>query len=185
MPEDKSQPENQTQPQQTYGPAPVAPSTPYQQQPVNQQYFGQPQAAPVQYVVHAESLKGIKGWLLVFTIGFALAGLGYLGVFFTSISVSASADSIISAIFAPILAAAFFTTVVFVAMQKKLGKWLAIGTLALGAFYTILENIVNFASNKNDSAVSLIASIVFTLVIYGLYALYFFTSRRVKETLVA
>jgi hypothetical protein len=46
-----------------YGPAPAEQNIPYEQQPVNQQYFAQPQAAPVQYVVMAQSLKGVKGWL--------------------------------------------------------------------------------------------------------------------------
>ncbi len=36
-------------PNAQYGPVPTEQTTPYQQQPVNQQYFAQPQAAPVQY----------------------------------------------------------------------------------------------------------------------------------------
>ena len=51
-----------------YGPAPVEQNVPYEQQPVNQQYFAQPQAAPVQYVVMAQSLKGVKGWLAFFMV---------------------------------------------------------------------------------------------------------------------
>ena len=42
---------------QQYGPAPAEQNASYEQQPVNQQYFAQPQAAPVQYVVMAQSLK--------------------------------------------------------------------------------------------------------------------------------
>lgn len=183
MPEDKSQAQSQPQ---TYGPAPVSPTTPYQEQPVNQQYFAQPQAAPVQYVVQSESLRGVKGWLMVFTIGFALLGLSYLGVFFNSLSVDATGESILNVIFTPILVIALLTTVVFIALQKKVGKWLAIGSLGLGAFYTILGNIISFVSNHNNSsAVNLVSGIVLPLVGYGLYSLYFFASRRVKETLVA
>lgn len=179
---------NEQQPEQqpTYGPAPVTPTTPYQEQPVNQQYFAQPQAAPVQYVVMAESLKGVKGWLLFFTVCFALSGLGYISIFFTSMMDLNTAGAILSLIFSPFLAAAAITTTVFIAMQKKLGKWLAVGTLGLFALYGVINSIVTFASGSStaDSAPLLISGIITGLVFEGLLMLYFFVSKRVKETLV-
>lgn len=179
----EQQPVNQ---QPTYGPAPVAPNTAYQQQPVNQQYFAQPQAAPVQYVVMAESLKGLKGWLLFFVICFALSGLGYITAFFTAMVDLSASGAILNLIFTPFLAAAAITTTVFIAMQKKLGKWLAIGTLGLFALYGVINSIVSFASGLStaDSAPLLISGILTGLVLEGLLMLYFFTSKRVKETLV-
>jgi len=68
----------QPDPNAQYGPAPQPQNTPYEQQPVSQQYFAQPQAAPVQYVVMAESLKGVKGWLIFFDIFTCTSNLGYL-----------------------------------------------------------------------------------------------------------
>lgn len=170
----------------TYGPAPVDPNTQYQQQPVNQQYFAQPQAAPVQYVVMAESLKGIKGWLLFFTVCFVLSGLSYISIFFSSMTDLSSAGAILNLIFSPLLAAAAITTTVFIAMQKKIGKWLAIGTLGLFALYGVISTIIGFATgtSETDSAPLLISSIIVGLVIEGLFILYFFVSKRVKETLV-
>lgn len=181
--------EQQPAPQQpvTYGPAPADPNTPYQQQPVNQQYFAQPQAAPVQYVVMAESLKGIKGWLLFFTVIFAIMGVSYITIFFTAMTNLGDATAIVNLIFAPFVAAASIVTTVFVAMQKKLAKWLAIGTLGIYALFGIVNVIVQFATNATGAAESapvLISSILVALVLYGLWMLYFFVSKRVKETLV-
>lgn len=185
--EKQSQPPQSAQPQQAnFGPAPVDPNTPYQQQPVNQQYFAQPQAAPVQYVVMAESLKGVKGWLLFFTISFALVGVAYITAFFNSMLNLDGASAIITLIFAPVIAAAAITTTVLIAMQKKLGKWLAIGTIGFLALYILISNIVAFATDDSStsSAPVLISIIISNLVFDGLYMLYFFTSKRVKETLV-
>lgn len=177
----------QAQPEQpaVYGPAPAAPFTPYQQQPVNQQYFAQPQAAPVQYVVMAQSMKGLKGWLLFFAICFAISGLTFIGYFFNSMQSLDSASSVVMLIFAPLLAIAYITSTVFIAMQKKLGKWLAIGSLGLATIYGIISLIVGFASGVGATNVAVLVSAIITqLVVEGLLMLYFFTSRRVKETLV-
>ncbi len=187
--------QNKEQQPQTFGPAPVDPNTQYQQQPVNQQYFAQPQAAPVQYVVMAESLKGIKGWLLFFTIVFAIYGIVFITFFFGAMNNSAmdssamnnatQSNSVVALIFTPLLAAASITTTVFLAMEKKLAKWLAVGTLGLVALYNIINAIVNFTAGVSEaSAPSLISGIVITMIFSGLLMLYFFVSRRVKETLV-
>ena len=178
---DKKQPQPQN-----FGPAPVDPNVAYQQQPVNQQYFAQPQAAPVQYVVMAQSLKGVRGWLLFFAIVFGLAGLGYIGYFFTAMTDLSNPSSIVNLIFAPLLAAAFITSVVFIAMEKSLGKWMAVGSLAFAAVYSIISSIVSYASGSSEasSPAMLISTIITGLVSSSLFILYFFVSKRVKETLV-
>lgn len=178
---DKKQPQ-----QQNFGPAPVDPNVAYQQQPVNQQYFAQPQAAPVQYVVMAQSLKGVRGWLLFFAIVFGLSGLGYIGYFFAAMTDLGNPTSIVNLIFSPLLAAALITTVVFIAMEKSLGKWLAIGSLAFIAVYNVITSIVSYASGSSDSSspAMLISTIITGLIMSGLFILYFFVSKRVKETLV-
>lgn len=208
----KQQPEQPVQPQYApqpdpnaqYGPAPQPANTPYQQQSVNQQYFAQPQAAPVQYVVMAESLKGLKGWLMFFTVLFGLQALGMIMVFFGSMLVSASAASIVAMIFSPFIAAAAIATVVLISMGKKLGKWAAIGTIGLSTLYSIIGSIIAFVSpaatrassydadyyyssssvSAESSVPMLIATILATIVVSALYSLYFINSRRVKETLV-
>lgn len=185
--QDNKQPAPQPEQPQTYGPAPAAPATPYQQQPVNQQYFAQPQAAPVQYVVMAESLKGIKGWLLFFTICFALSGIAYITVFFTAMLDLSTASAIVNLIFAPLVAAASIASTVLIAMQKKIAKWVAIGTLGIYALFSTVNVIVQFAVGASDAASSaplLISAILVSLVLYGLWMLYFVTSKRVKETLI-
>lgn len=180
------QPVQSAQPQQNFGPAPVDPNTQYQQQPVNQQYFAQPQAAPVQYVVMAPSLKGVKGWLLFFTICFALSGIGYISMFFTSMTDLSSPSAILSLVFSPLLAAGSLATTILIAMQKKLGKWLAIGTLGLYALNGVINSIVAFSSgtSSESTAPALLSAIIIGLVMEGLFMLYFFVSKRVKETLV-
>lgn len=177
--------QNKEQQPQTFGPAPVDPNTAYPQQPVNQQYFAQPQAAPVQYVVMAQSLKGVRGWLLTFAIIFGLAGLGYISYFFRAMTDLSTAASVVMLIFSPLLAAAFITATVFLAMEKKLGKWLSIGALGLSALYSIINAIATFAAGESsDSAPALISAIITNIVVAGLLMLYFFVSRRVKETLI-
>ena len=173
------------QPESVVSPAPQ-PVTPEQQQTVTaQQYFAQPQAAPVQYVVMAESLKGVKGWLLFFTIGFGLAGLSYISMFFAAMTDLGSASNIINLIFAPILAALAIATVVFISMEKQLGKWLAVGTLGVGAVYGVVNSIVAAVAGMNSDSIPLLMSgIVTGLILQGLIILYFFVSKRVKETLV-
>ena len=98
--------------QQLFGPAPAPAETPYEKQPVSQQYFAQPQAAPVQYVVMAPSLKGVKGWLAFFMVILAIDALIYVGVFFNSLLNLSVATSVISAIMAPIIVALSISAVV-------------------------------------------------------------------------
>lgn len=134
-----------------------------------------------------ESLKGIKGWLLFFTVCFALSGLIYIGQFFTAMTDLSTASAVVSLIFTPILAVAAIVTTVFIAMEKKLGKWLAVGTLGFGAIAGVTQTIVTFADGSSGTTLSaplIISAILIGLIGPGLIALYFFVSKRVKETLV-
>ena len=122
----------QPDPNAQYGPAPQPQNTPYEQQPVSQQYFAQPQAAPVQYVVMAESLKGVKGWLMFFVVCFVIGSLVNTAVFFQAIMNLSQPENVISLIFSPVLVVLAICAVVFITMQKRLGKWLAVATIAHG-----------------------------------------------------
>ena len=180
------QPAVSQEPHQVPGAPAPQPTTPGQQQAATAQaYFAQPQAAPVQYVVMAESLKGVKGWLLFLTIMFGFAGLGYTGTFFSSMTDLSSATSVVGLIFAPILAILAIATVVFVAMEKKLGKWLAVGTLGVSALYSVINVVATaVAGTSGEETPLVVGSIMTILIAQGLLALYFFVSKRVKETLI-
>lgn len=191
----------QPNPNAQYGPAPQPQNAPYEQQPVNQQYFAQPQAAPVQYVVQAESLKGLKGWLMLFTICFVLIAIGSIGIFFGSMTQSIGVHEVINMLFSPIMAAASITAVVLISMNKVIGKWASIATIIIATLWSIVANIVNFiapvstyssynsydyasTSTAETSLPVLISGIIIAILFAALEVLYFLNSRRVKETLV-
>ena len=175
----------QPDPNAQYGPTPQPQNTPYEQQPVSQQYFAQPQAAPVQYVVMAESLKGVKGWLMFFVICFAIGSIGNVTIFFRAITDLSQPENVISLIFSPILVVLSICTVAFIVMQKRLGKWLAVAALATAGLSNIVNTIVMHVSGRSGEDTSIVISTIVTMIIIeGLIILYFFASRRVKETLV-
>ena len=171
MPEE---PKVTTPNQPTQAPAP----TPYEQQPVQQQYFAQPNAAPVQYVIATQSLKGLRGWLLFFTVISGLAALGYIGITITAFS-NISADTIADVIFAPLLFLAATASVVLTALEMKIAKYTFIGFYAVAYLYQIIS-----AAVKGADATSLITSIMVGGLWVLFVSLYFITSKRVKETLV-
>lgn len=194
-PQYPNQPQQQPQPniQQPgaadlqYGPAPAEQNASYEQQPVNQQYFAQPQAAPVQYVVMAQSLKGVKGWLAFFMVCLAIDGVCSVGLFFTSLLNLGDPSAVVSVIFMPIIAVLTTVAVVLINLQKKLGKWLAVAALVASFFYsassTVVDSVVKRPPNT-DSIISMTSTIIASGISMGLLCLYFFVSRRVKETLV-
>ncbi len=170
-----------------YRPAPAEQNVPYEQQPVNQQYFAQPQAAPVQYVVMAQSLKGVKGWLAFFMVCLAIDGVCSVGLFFTSLLNLGDPSAVVSVIFMPIIAVLTTVAVVLINLQKKLGKWLAVAALVVSFFYSassaVVDSVVKRPPNT-DSIISMTSTIIASGISMGLLCLYFFVSRRVKETLV-
>jgi len=177
MPEEPKTP-TPTQPTQTPVATPAPTQTPYEQQPVQQQYFAQPNAAPVQYVIAAQSLKGNRGWLLFFTIISALAALGYVGITIAAFS-NISTDSIAEIIFAPILFIGAVASVVLTSLEKKIAKYTFIGFYALAYIYQIISVAI-----KGADAASLISSVMIGGLWVLFVSLYFLTSKRVKETLI-
>jgi hypothetical protein len=177
----------QPDPSAQYGPAPQPQDTPYQQQPVNQQYFAQPQAAPVQYVVMAESLKGIKGWLAFLTILMGLGGILFTLVFFGSLLDISTAAGVVSVIFAPVVAILSIAAVILINLQKKIARYFSIASYMTGAAYlSVLQIVLSASEPSSDSnnVTTCIAVIALFLLTGALMSLYFILSRRVKETLV-
>ena len=177
----------QPDPNAQYGPAPQPQATPYQQQPVNQQYFAQPQAAPVQYVVMAESLKGIKGWLAFLTILMGLGGILFTLVFFGSLLDISTAAGVVSVIFAPVVAILSIAAVILINLQKKIARYFSIASYMTGAAYlSVLQIVLSASEPSSDSnnITTCIAVVALFLLTGALMSLYFILSRRVKETLV-
>lgn len=156
---------------------------------------GAPQGQ-VQYVMMEKSLKGVGGWLIFWIIVFALAAIGYIAIFFESMTSLSAASSIVSLIFSPLLAAGYTASVVLISMQKRLAKLITYITLGVSAIYAIVNSIVDYATggssdgyyssygSSENSVPMLIAGILIAILMYFLVALYFMISRRAKETLV-
>ena len=177
----------QPDPNAQYGPAPQPQDTPYQQQPVNQQYFAQPQAAPVQYVVMAESLKGIKGWLAFLTVLMGLGGILFTLVFFGSLLDISTAAGVVSVIFAPVVAILSIAAVILINLQKKIARYFSIASYMTGAVYlSVLQIVLSASEPSSDSnnVTTCIAVVALFLLTGAFMSLYFILSRRVKETLV-
>lgn len=152
---------------------------PYEQQPVQQQYFSQPNAAPVQYVVSQQSLKGMRGWLLFFVLVSGLAAIAYVGLMVDTYA-SFSSDKTADAIFLPILIASSLATVILTAMSKKIAKF------AFMAFYAVayVYQIISVALGDKVDGAELVSSILIGGIWLLFIVLYFLNSKRVKETLV-
>lgn len=177
----------QPDPNAQYGPAPQSQQTPYEQQPVNQQYFAQPQAAPVQYVVMAESLKGVRGWLLFFVIVLGCGAIGSIGSFFTSITDLAEPTNVVNAVMLPFVILASIAAVVLIALQKRLGRWMAMLAIGIVMAYAVTTQITEYATSSGIQRMDiplLISTIISALLMLGGVMLYFIVSRRVKETLI-
>ena len=166
------------------------------QQPVDQQPIAQQPQAPqqpgvpyqppvqVQYVVSQQSLEGLGGWLMFWVVVFSLSGIGYITTFFNSIQYGGTAAATLALIFTPILAGLYIGSVVLIALRKKLGKWLSIGTLAISALYITIGIIVAVSEASRVEIAAVVGSILVNIVLHGLFALYFIVSKRVNLTLV-
>jgi len=146
-----------------------------------------PQVAPepgqkVQYTITQNSLNGLGGWLFVFMIVFAVMAIGEIGIFFSMLDTGTkNASDNITVVFAPILAIVFLASLVLTAMRKKMAIMVIYASFALFALYSILSQLVESSS---DGVATKIGTAIVTVIIYGLMALYFRQSRRVKETLI-
>lgn len=148
-----------------------------------------PQVAPApnqktEYVITQKSLNGLGGWLLFFLVVFALMGIGEITTFFQLLDsgVKNTTDTIM-VVFAPLLAISLLTSVVLMAMRKKLALVAVYTAVALLALDSIMIQLV-VTSGKGSSLALKISGAITSVIFCGLLALYFRQSRRVKETLV-
>ena len=159
------------QPEQTPAPVPVDP----QVAPVEGQ--------KVQYVITQNSLNGLSGWLLFFMIFFALIGIGGVSMFFDGLAAGVNtSDDLVKVIFGPLLSASFLASLILIALRKKIAIPVTYAAYAVFAVYTIALTLIS--QDSTETAGVKVGSILTGIIIYGLLALYFKQSRRVKETLI-
>lgn len=163
-------------------PAPAPTAQPAAPQPPFVPQQGQPQQ--VQYVVSERSLEGIGGWLIFWIVVFILGGIGHITAFFSGIEAgSTEAGDIVMMIFSPLLAVGYIGSATTIALRKKIGVWVSAGSLGLTGLYSLINIIVTASQERSTSIAITIGGILVSLVIFGAMALYFFTSKRVKQTL--
>jgi hypothetical protein len=160
-------------------------------------------------VVAQQSLEGIAGMLVFWIVIFSLTAISMASAFFMYVfnpAVNSTANGIVTIIFAPIIAAACLYAVFLIANRKKLAIKVSIGAIGIMVLQSIISTIAisatantvidNLSSDSfmmtdtvaqtTQSALvgAAIGTIMATLVYGGLVALYFLTSKRVKQTLV-
>jgi hypothetical protein len=169
-----------------------APVTPAPEVPLAPPYVAPLPGQQVQYVniVNQKSLEGLSGWLMFWLVVFALNGLGYITFFFgllASPEPFKEAFSLVSIIFMPIMAAAYITSAVFIAMRKKLAVLTSVGAFGVAALYMSIMMIISASQSGSPASQMIpmtIGLVLAILVSNGLFALYFFVSKRVKATLI-
>lgn len=196
-----------------YLPEPGLAESSQEKQLTNQQRPAQSQAIPAQPTATSSShLNGIAGWLAFFMVVLIVGALLFLGVFFNTLTkvnkpqflpsdllfpfadnvlpISDDASSyIVSAIMAPVVAVLAIAAVVAISQRKKLGKYLAITTYISYFVHQVLYVVFSVVSKSYyvkpiAVTISIVSFVIIIATIAGLLCLYFFTSRRVKETLV-
>ena len=166
---------------------PEQPAAPAEQPAAAAPQFAAPQAQPqqqVQYIVSQRSLEGIGGWLIFWIVVFILGGIGHITAFFSGIEAGSSeAGDIVMMIFSPLLAVGYIGSATTIALRKKIGVWVSAGSLGLTGLYSLINIIVTASQERSTSIAITVGGILVSLVIFGAMALYFFTSKRVKQTL--
>ena len=209
----QSQQSSLHQPSNTaYLPEPGLAESSQEKQLTSQQRSAQSQAIPAQPATTSSShLNGIADWLAFFMVVLIIGALLFLGVFFnTLIKINKPrflpsdllfpfADNVlpisddessymVSAVMAPVVAALAIAAVVAISQRKRLGKQLAIAAYISYFVHQVLYVVFSAVSKSYyvkpiAITISIVSFVIIIATIAGLLCLYFFTSRRVKETL--
>jgi len=157
---------------------------------VNQsQTQSQPQ---IQYVniTNQKSLDGLSGWLIFWLMAFSVGGISFITAFFStvfSLDMMNTSIGVVTAIFALPLAITYLLSVVLIALHKKFAITTSISAFVITTLYISINIIVAAAeaSSYEESNIGItIGTIITTIVVNGLFALYFMVSKRVKQTLI-
>ena len=169
----------QPDPNTQYGPAPQPQNTPYEQQPVNQQFKPS-----------GKSYVGIKDWLRTFVILFALQAASDIYSLFSSFANPIGVWEVIGIIWHIVSGVMATSAAVLILMRKKIGKQMAIANIVVGTVaYVVYMIVVGIATNSEVKdagfVVTWFGGITLLAVLTDIACiLYFLKSRRVKETLV-
>lgn len=143
------------------------------------------QPVQTQYVIQEQSLNGLSGWLAFWMVIFTIGGLGFIVSFFGAIETGTEEPaSVLLMVFAPILAIAYITSTVLIALRKKIARWVSIGAIGLAGLYSAINVVISASEASEMPVTGIVAGILTTLVLTGLMALYFIVSKRVHQTLV-
>ncbi len=169
----------QPDPNAQYGPAPQPQNTPYEQQPVNQQFKSS-----------GESYVGIKDWLRTFVILFALQAASDIYSLFSSFANPIGVWEVIGIIWHIISGVMATSAAVLILMRKKIGKQMAIANIAAATIaYVVYMIVIGVAANSEVKDAGFVVTWFGGITLFAVLTsiasiLYFLKSRRVKETLV-
>ena len=169
----------QPDPNAQFGPAPQPQNTPYEQQPVNQQFKSS-----------GESYVGIKDWLRTFVILFALQAASDIYSLFSSFANPIGVWEVIGIIWHIISGVMATSAAVLILMRKKIGKQMAIANIAAATIaYVVYMIVIGVAANSEVKDAGFVVTWFGGITLFAVLTsiasiLYFLKSRRVKETLV-
>ena len=169
----------QPDPNAQYGPAPQPQNTPYEQQPVSQQFKSS-----------GESYVGIKDWLRTFVILFALQAASDIYSLFSSFANPIGVWEVIGIIWHIISGVMATSAAVLILMRKKIGKQMAIANIAAATIaYVVYMIVIGVAANSEVKDAGFVVTWFGGITLFAVLTsiasiLYFLKSRRVKETLV-
>lgn len=124
----------------------------------------------------------LGGLLLLFVILFVLAGIGEIYIFFNALgSTSKTALDNLQMVLDAVIGVGLLVSSAQLISRKKSALPLVYLTLGVMAVYSVLNNLN--ADQRIDDSLQLIGLVTAPLL-YGLCALYFKQSSRVKKTLV-
>ena len=152
-----------------------------------------PAQPQIQYVTitNQKSLDGLSGWLTFWLIIFSLGGISFITAFFStifSLDMMNTSIGVITAIFAMPLAITYLLSVVLIALHKKFAITTSIAAFGIATLYISINIIVTAveASSYEASNIGItVGAIITTILVNGLFVLYFLLSKRVKQTLTA
>lgn len=126
--------------------------------------------------------KKLGGLLLLFVVLFVLAGIGEIYIFFNALgSTSKTAVDTLQMVLDAFIGLGLLVSSVQLISRKKSALPLVYLTLGVMAAYSVLNNLN--ADQRIDDSLEFIGLVTAPLL-YGLCALYFKQSNRVKQTLV-
>lgn len=142
------------------------------------------QKAKTRQLVYTDPPEDLGGWLLFFTVCFAIGGLIYAGQLLNP-------GNTLNVTLAVVVAVLSLVTVILIALKRRLGRWSAIAAYFAGAVHTTVLAVLSLTAGGpspfgfiQPSTNNTLIPLGIYWVVIGLLSLYFVVSRRVKDTLI-